>query len=60
MQVTPISYEMYMRGIIPIGMLFAGTLWAGNAAYLYLSVSFIQMLKVGVCACCCDRSLAKA
>jgi hypothetical protein len=23
----------------------AGTLWLGNAAYLYLSVSFIQMLK---------------
>jgi len=45
-QVTPISSEMYIRGIIPIGLLFAGTLWAGNAAYLYLSVSFIQMLKV--------------
>lgn len=23
----------------------AGTLWLGNTAYLYLSVSFIQMLK---------------
>ena len=23
----------------------AGTLWLGNAAYMYLSVSFIQMLK---------------
>lgn len=32
--------------ILPIGLLFAGTLWTGNAAYLYLSVSFIQMLKV--------------
>lgn len=25
--------------------LCAGTLWLSNAAYLYLSVSFIQMLK---------------
>ena len=32
--------------ILPIGLLFAGTLWTSNAAYLYLSVSFIQMLKV--------------
>ncbi len=27
------------------GACHAGTLWLGNAAYLYLSVSFIQMLK---------------
>lgn len=27
------------------GALFSGTLWFGNAAYGYLSVSFIQMLK---------------
>lgn len=27
------------------GALFSGTLWFGNAAYTYLSVSFIQMLK---------------
>ena len=31
---------------MPIGACYAGTLWLGNAAYLYLSVSFIQMLKV--------------
>lgn len=30
-------------GILPIGLLFACTLWTGNAAYLYLSVSFIQV-----------------
>lgn len=35
----------YIRAIIPIGACYAGTLWVGNAAYLYLSVSFIQMLK---------------
>lgn len=33
------------RAIVPIGLCYAGTLWVGNAAYLYLSVSFIQMLK---------------
>ncbi|KAL4434231.1 hypothetical protein ABPG75_000672 [Micractinium tetrahymenae] len=37
--------DTYLRTIVPIGFLYAGTLWLGNAAYLYLSVSFIQMLK---------------
>ena len=32
--------------VVPIAALFSGTLWLGNAAYLYLSVSFIQMVKV--------------
>ena len=35
------------RNVVPIAALFSGTLWMGNAAYLYLSVAFIQMLKVG-------------
>ena len=35
----------YASAVLPIGALFAGTLWLGNAAYLHLSVSFIQMLK---------------
>ena len=39
--------DTYLRTIVPISALYAGTLWLGNAAYLYLSVSFIQMLKVG-------------
>jgi hypothetical protein len=34
------------RCVVPISALFSGTLWLGNAAYLYLSVAFIQMLKV--------------
>jgi len=37
--------EQYMKSIVPIGALYALTLWLGNSAYLYLSVSFIQMLK---------------
>jgi hypothetical protein len=32
---------------VPIGGLFALSLWASNAAYLFLSVSYIQMIKVG-------------
>lgn len=40
------SRETYLKAVVPIGLLYAGTLWLGNAAYLYLSVSFIQMLKV--------------
>lgn len=35
----------YVRAIVPIGLLFALSLVCGNMAYLYLSVSFIQMLK---------------
>lgn len=35
----------YTQAILPIGGLFALVLWLGNAAYQYLSVSFIQMLK---------------
>lgn len=35
-----------MRSIVPIGLMFALSLCCGNVAYLYLSVSFIQMLKV--------------
>ncbi|EFJ44764.1 hypothetical protein VOLCADRAFT_82602 [Volvox carteri f. nagariensis] len=35
----------YLKNVIPIAALFSGTLWLGNAAYLYLSVAFIQMLK---------------
>lgn len=39
------SRDTYIKTIVPIGFLYSGTLWLGNAAYLYLSVSFIQMLK---------------
>lgn len=30
---------------MPIGILYAASLWLSNSAYLYLSVSFIQMTK---------------
>ena len=38
--------RVYLRAILPIGFFFSLSLICGNQAYLYLSVSFIQMLKV--------------
>ena len=38
--------EIFVRSILPIGVLFSGSLILSNSAYLYLSVSYIQMLKV--------------
>ncbi|KIZ05277.1 hypothetical protein MNEG_2682 [Monoraphidium neglectum] len=40
-----VTVGVFARTIVPIGALFAITLWLGNAAYVYLPVSFIQMLK---------------
>ncbi|KJA13736.1 hypothetical protein HYPSUDRAFT_49651 [Hypholoma sublateritium FD-334 SS-4] len=37
--------DMFVRSILPIGLLFSGSLILSNTAYLYLSVSYIQMLK---------------
>jgi hypothetical protein len=42
--VTP---RFYVSRIMPIVLFMALTLFTGNQVYLYLSVSFIQMLKVG-------------
>ncbi|KAJ0744526.1 putative sugar phosphate transporter domain-containing protein [Helianthus annuus] len=35
----------YTTSVFPISAMFAVTLWLGNTAYLYISVSFAQMLK---------------
>lgn len=43
---VPMDIETYKRAILPIVILFSLSLIGGNLAYLYLSVSFIQMLKV--------------
>ncbi|XP_057477769.1 probable sugar phosphate/phosphate translocator At5g25400 [Actinidia eriantha] len=40
-----ISRELYLSSVVPIGALYALSLWLSNSAYIYLSVSFIQMLK---------------
>lgn len=37
--------SMYAKTILPIGALYSIVLWLGNTAYLYLSVSFLQMVK---------------
>jgi len=36
----------YLRAILPVGLFFCLSLICSNKAYLYLSVAFIQMLKV--------------
>ena len=38
--------RVYLRAIVPIGLFFSLSLICGNITYLYLSVAFIQMLKV--------------
>jgi hypothetical protein len=40
--------QAYVRRVLPIAFLFAVVLWTGNSAYLYLSVSFIQMVKASM------------
>ncbi|AEE32978.1 Sugar phosphate transporter domain [Arabidopsis suecica] len=39
------TLEIYVTSVIPIGAMFAMTLWLGNTAYLYITVAFSQMLK---------------
>lgn len=53
---------LLLRTLLPIGGLFALTLWLANATYMYLSVSFTQMLKVShdpICWKClyCEREM---
>ena len=40
-----ITTEVYIKRVFPVGILYAFKLATGNAAYMFLSVSFIQMLK---------------
>ncbi|KAL4302772.1 hypothetical protein GQ457_10G018020 [Hibiscus cannabinus] len=45
--VEPVSMsrDLYLSSVLPIGALYSLSLWLSNSAYIYLSVSFIQMLK---------------
>ncbi len=43
-----VSKELFLRSILPIGILFSASLILSNTAYLYLSVAYIQMLKAFV------------
>ncbi|WMV34669.1 hypothetical protein MTR67_028054 [Solanum verrucosum] len=40
-----LSRRVYFTCVLPIGALYSLSLWLSNSAYIYLSVSFIQMLK---------------
>lgn len=40
------TLRFYMLRIMPVGLFMALTLHFGNTVYLYLTVAFIQMLKV--------------
>ncbi|QDZ20302.1 solute carrier protein [Chloropicon primus] len=40
-----LSMADYASRVVPIGLLYALSLWLSNSSYLYLSVSFIQMTK---------------
>ncbi|KAL1311544.1 hypothetical protein AAFC00_001664 [Neodothiora populina] len=42
---VPMTGKVYLRAIVPIGLFFSLSLICGNLTYMYLSVSFIQMLK---------------
>ncbi|CAM8970468.1 unnamed protein product [Rhodiola kirilowii] len=39
------SLDLYLKSVVPIGLLYSFSLWFSNSAYIFLSVSFIQMLK---------------
>ena len=41
-----LTWNFYVTRILPVGFFMALTLHFGNLVYLYLTVSFIQMLKV--------------
>ena len=41
-----LTWKFYLGRILPVGFFMALTLLFGNIVYLYLTVSFIQMLKV--------------
>lgn len=43
---VPMTIRKYATSVLPIGVFFSLTLIFGNMAYLYLSVAFIQVLKV--------------
>lgn len=42
-----VDIRLWATSCLPVGMASAATLALGNIAYIYLSVSFIQMLKAG-------------
>lgn len=41
----PMTGRLYLRSIVPIAVVYTGSLVCSNLVYLHLSVAFIQMLK---------------
>ena len=50
--IDAVSGLQFWRKIVPIGATYAITLGCGNAAYLYLDVGFVQMMKVSCIFMC--------
>ena len=46
------QWNVYRWTIIPLSILFSASLILSNVAYVHLSVSFVQMLKVGPAELC--------
>lgn len=44
-QVPAIGLKTYLKGFVPVGLCFAGSLALSNMAYEYISVAYIQMIK---------------
>ena len=42
---STMTRDLYLKSVVPIGALYSLSLWFSNSTYIYLSVSFIQMLK---------------
>jgi len=40
-----LTFRMYVKNIAPVGFCLAGSLILSNAAYVYISVGYIQMVK---------------
>lgn len=49
---TKMDARLYLRAFVPIGVCFSMSLVLSNMTYLYLSMSFIQMLKVCYASIC--------
>lgn len=41
-----VSKRLYLRNVLPIGLLNSGSVVCSNLAYIHLSVPFVQILKV--------------
>jgi len=44
-EIPQLALRQWLTQILPVGLCFAVSLVLGNAAYLYISVAFVQMLK---------------